>query len=112
MGTADDSGRTHLFCPCNCSFLLINQIKVPERLNYGFFLVFRTLTRISLAVAFPAMCFMYLYSILGSNLCQVKSMDIETVFFFDIFQNNRVCWHNSSRTIQNFSINRNINSPF
>ena len=69
MGTADYSGRTHLFCPCNCSFLLINQIKVLERLNYGFFLVFRTLTWISLAVAFPSMCFMYLYSILGSDLC-------------------------------------------
>ena len=110
MGTANYSGRTHLFYPRYCSFCLINQIKVPERLNNGFFLVFRTLTRISLAVAFPAMRFMYLYSILGSNLCQVESMNIKTVFFFDIFQNNRVCWHNSSRTIQDFSINGNINS--
>ena len=84
---------------------------MPKGIDDGLFLVFWTLTWISLAVAFPAMCFMYLYSILGSNLCQVESMDIKTVFFFDIFQNNRVCWHNSSRAIQNFGINGNLNSP-
>ena len=83
---------------------------MPKGIDDGFFLVFGAHTWIPFTVPFLTVGFMHLYSILCPDLCQIESVNIEPILFFDIVQNNSVCRNNSSRIIQDFSINRNANS--
>ena len=90
--------------------LLVYQPKVLKGINDGLLFIFGALAGVPLAISLLSIRLMNLDSKLRSDLCQIESMNIKSVFFFDTLLKNGVCRRNCCCSSKNLCIYGNLDS--